>query len=124
MIRRNTKAKAKILELFNESHIVTAVQIINTFPDMDKVTIYRNITRLVEDGILKELHIKNGIASYELAKHSDHQHFVCEKCESILPVEISQEQLKKLLPANVTVDEIELNMRGICKDCSENEHNV
>lgn len=83
---------------------------------MDVSTIYRNLQRLVEDGVVRELHFQKDIASYELAD-DEHQHFVCDNCEKAIPFEVDTKLLQKLVPAHCTLEGAEIQLRGKCGDC-------
>ncbi len=115
--RRKTKNKDLILNEFKKNHILEASEIISNHPEIDPATIYRNLQRFVEDGILKELHLKKGVVSYELSNH-DHQHFVCENCGKVKEIELDTLSINKILPKDIKADSFELNIKGKCEDCN------
>ena len=84
---------------------------------MDPSTIYRNIKRFKKDGLIKEVGLGIGIAKYELS-HYDHYHFVCNECDQVAVINISQDQLKALLPLCCQVDNIHLHVEGQCEKCN------
>ena len=116
MQRRKTKHRTAILDLFQRSHVITAKVISEAYPDMDVSTIYRNLLRMVEDGVIRELHFQKDIASYELAS-DEHQHFVCANCDKAIPFEVDVATLRKLLPKECTVETAEIQLRGTCGTC-------
>lgn len=115
---RNSKKRNQILEVFKSGHLLTANEVYEKVNFLDRSTVYRNLSLLTKEGILREVHIKKGISSYELSKEGDfHQHFMCDKCERISPIDIDPSKLKNILPQEVEFEEFELNLKGTCKSC-------
>lgn len=113
---KNSKKRNQILELFNKGYLLTANEVVEKFPEIDRATIYRNLSRFVELGILREVNVRKGISSYEI-NTDHHQHFICSNCEKIVPVEVDVSILKKIIPAGVKLEDFELNLKGKCEDC-------
>lgn len=112
-----SKKRDKIVKIFEKGDLLTAQEIVDKLSDIDRATIYRNLTKLTEAGILREVHVKKGVSSYEIAKpHDYHQHLICTNCEKVIPIDISPSDVKKLIPG-VEFDEFELNLRGKCPNC-------
>lgn len=117
MIRKSSK-REQILGIFLTHELLTAHEVCERLPDVDRATIYRNIALFIEEGILRELKIKKGTSSYELARKNDfHQHFVCKICDNVAPVDIDVRKLEELLPKNMHVEDLELYVKGICTNC-------
>ncbi len=115
---RNSKKRNQIIEVFKNGDLLTANEVCEKLKDLDRATVYRNLSLLTSEGVLREVNIKKGVSSYELNKENDfHQHFICNNCEKILPVDISIQDIKKILPKNVEFEEFELNLKGKCTDC-------
>jgi Fur family transcriptional regulator, ferric uptake regulator len=118
MIKYNTKQREKILELFIDGSLLTAKAISNTLSDIDRTTVYRTLNTLVKQGTLREVHLHKEYAHYELINEGDnHQHFVCTNCDKVVPIEVDEKVIKKLLPENLESKEFELNIKGTCNDC-------
>lgn len=116
---KNSQKREKILEIFKNGDLLTANEVTQKLPDIDRATIYRNIALFVEQGILREVNVKKGVSSYEInLEHDYHQHFICQNCEKVIPVDIDAEQLKKLLPLNLDIKDFELNLKGKCGECN------
>lgn len=119
-IRMKTSPSNKelILDLFKNAHLLNANDIVQKMKSqMDRATVYRNLSKMVIEGLLKELNIEKGIISYELSS-SDHQHFICKNCDKVIPVEIDTEKLNKLVESDqFQPQDIELNISGICSTC-------
>lgn len=115
---KNSKKRNEILEIFNKGELLTANEICDRLPDVDRATIYRNIHLFLEQGLIREVNLKKGIASYELnVKGDHHQHFICLDCEKVIPVEIDESLIKTILPQGVSVEDYEINLKGKCNKC-------
>lgn len=116
--RRNSKKRDQILNVFANGDLLTANEVCEKLEKIDRATVYRNLSLFVKEGILREVHVRKGIASYELKHPGDtHQHLVCQNCEKVVPIDVKDEDIKKVLPKGVEFSEFELNLRGKCKEC-------
>jgi Fur family ferric uptake transcriptional regulator len=92
-------------------------------PLIGKVTVYRTLEQLVESGMVEELSIKKGVATYEhVAGHSHHDHLICVNCGRI--DELSSERLEKLKKEEAESRHFEvishsLKIYGLCPDCKK-----
>ena len=92
-------------------------------PLVGKVTVYRTLEHLVESGMVEELSIKKGVATYEhVAGHSHHDHLICMKCGRV--DELSSERLEKLKREEAEARKFEvvshsLKIFGFCPDCKK-----
>ncbi|MDZ4752115.1 MAG: Fur family transcriptional regulator [Flavobacteriales bacterium] len=122
---RNTIARTEILKLVNDSVSALShadVQVaINGL--CDRVTIYRVLDRLVEDGSIHRIVNVDGIVRYaschtcEEGHHHyhDHVHFSCDKCKSVTCLEEVVPSFK--LPRKYQVKEVNFTVRGLCPSC-------
>lgn len=89
------------------------------YPTLGKATVYRNLSKMVEQNIIKK------IDGLEISAHYDHNtfehyHFICTKCGKIFDIssDIAPDLTKKI--ENVTgnsVEKCDFVVRGICKNC-------
>lgn len=115
---KNSQKREKILKIFQSKDLLTANEVCELLPEIDRATIYRNINLFVEKGILREVNIRKGITSYEIKDEKDlHQHFICEDCDKVIPIDIKPELIKTMIPENVEVEDFELNFKGKCQNC-------
>lgn len=88
--------------------------------DLDRATIYRNLLSLTEAGILVRLQLGDQVWRYELPQaqskeHRTHPHFVCTACGDVACLPESAVVLRgDAAKSNV----VEIQLRGICGDCS------
>jgi Fur family ferric uptake transcriptional regulator len=92
-------------------------------PLVGRVTVYRTLEHLVESGMVEELSIRKGVATYEhVAGHRHHDHLLCVECNKV--VELSSERLEKVkkeesqIPGWKIVSH-SLKVYGVCPDCSK-----
>lgn len=128
---RGLRATGPRLAVFNaisaQSQPVSHSQLVKLMADadLDAATIYRNLTRLHEVGILRIVSRAKGMARYELAVGTettthDHAHFVCGDCDEImcLPEEAVPEP--KVDPRwAASLSAATYVVQGTCPDCLE-----
>jgi Fur family ferric uptake transcriptional regulator len=106
-------------------------------PDFDRVTLYRVLDWLLQHQLIHRIagadrawrfqlntsaniqyrtKIAVGVATKALGQHA-HAHFQCEACGKVFCLDDIQPKLNKSLPADFTVDTIELNITGKCAHC-------
>jgi len=116
MERRHTKHKKEILTLFQSTHLLTPANVQEQLPDLDPSTMYRNIKRFVEDGVLREVPI-DGVLYYECADMDEHGHFVCDSCQEVNAVTVSHQTFASYLPNGAIATKVDVTVHGICKKC-------
>ena len=57
-----------------------------SYPSISLATVYRNIAQLRADGVIKSVGVVDGVERYD-GDLSDHPHFVCEKCGTVIDIE-------------------------------------
>lgn len=118
LIMKKSHKRDQILSIFENGDLLTAHEITKKLPEIDRATIYRNIALFVKLGVLREVNVKKGVSSYEINKeHDHHQHFICGNCEKVIPIEINPDDIRKIIPMGLNVNNFELNLRGSCHDC-------
>ncbi len=116
MILRLTEKRKKILEVLKSSHSALSAKDIHAkLPDIDLVTIYRNLDLFVKEKLIHEVHLGGGEAQYEY-QHEPHHHAICSDCHKVIHFTAPDEKIKKLLGlSDFDVDEIEVTVRGLCR---------
>ncbi|WP_199120089.1 Fur family transcriptional regulator [Pedobacter sp. ASV28] len=124
-ITRNTIAKTEIRNLINSSKVALShaeiQQALNNI--CDRVTIYRVLDRLVEEGLVHKIVNVDGVIKYaechECAgehHHHNHIHFSCQKCKSVTCLEDVEPFFN--LPKQYKVMEMNFTLSGLCPQCS------
>lgn len=89
----------------------------------DRVTMYRVLDRLVEEGIAHKVLSPTGVVKYAACSgcdnvhhhNHDHVHFNCELCGKTTCLYGSIPVVK--VPANYIVKEISVSIQGVCPQC-------
>jgi len=110
-----TEKRNKILTVLKKANgTLSAAEIHKQTPEIDLVTIYRNLDLFNKEKLIKQVYLGTEEAQYEYQKEP-HHHAVCSDCEKIIHFTAPNEKIKKLLDLeNFEVDEIEVIVRGIC----------
>jgi Fur family ferric uptake transcriptional regulator len=98
---------------------------------MDRVTVYRVLDWLAEQGLAQKragddrvyrFGLSDHVEAREMA-HRSHGHFQCTRCERVFcledcMVEAAGDIPQPQLPEGFTVDHVELTVKGRCPDCA------
>jgi len=117
-----TKNRQAILDLLINHHgTLSAADIHTSLPDMDLVTIYRTLDLFTREKMIKQFHLQGGEAQYE-HQTEPHHHAVCNTCEKVIHFKAPDAKLKQLLGiADFDVDEIEVTVKGSCKQHTQSK---
>jgi Fur family transcriptional regulator, ferric uptake regulator len=123
---RNTIAKTEIQRLVESSEVALSHADIQTALNglCDRVTIYRVLDRLVEDGNIHKVVNVDGVVRYAgchtcedgHAHHHNHVHFSCNNCKSVTCLDDVVPLFK--LPRKYKVKEVNFTVSGLCPACS------
>jgi Fur family transcriptional regulator, ferric uptake regulator len=121
---RSTTAKFEIQNLIAKSEVAlshTEIQA-TTKGLCDRVTIYRVLERLVDEGLVHKVVNVDGVVKYAnchtcSTKHNhNHIHFSCQKCKSVTCLDDVEPTFK--LPKKYKVSEMNFTLSGLCPQCS------
>lgn len=121
----NSKQRDNILSYFKAfPHLHPSAEEIYLFVkekdnNIGIATVYRNLKKMVEQGILGELNIEKQGVRYDLLTH-EHYHFICDTCGSIEnfvspTLEGIHKEVETLMHG--VVHQKQLTFHGICKTC-------
>lgn len=122
-----TPNRLRVLEVIgNNSYPLSASDIYKTLErsnTINRVTVYRILDRLVDQGLVDRLSTGGRAAYYGLAPnehHQPHPHFYCKVCgqmDCLAPESLSIETraMQKTFPGRI--DKVEVRVDGICKNC-------
>jgi Fur family transcriptional regulator, ferric uptake regulator len=123
---RNTIAKSKILKYIQSSSGAVAHSDIQQSLKgaCDRVTIYRVLERLLNEGQVHKIVDIDGVVKYaachacenEHHHHShNHLHFSCEKCKTVTCMDAVMPQFK--LPKDYRLNSVNFTVSGLCPQC-------
>lgn len=103
---RNTVDRRILLQLFDEQRAWTVAQLHNCMLNADLSTIYRNVSRLTEKGLLHEAEVRGKETYYELAGREHHAHSICQYCglASCVPCPLKNQSKQHALEFYSTCD--------------------
>ncbi len=113
---RQTKHRQTILDFLDHTpQALSATELHTALPDINLVTIYRNLESFVKSGLVTKLHLGKKEATYE-KQHEPHHHAVCSDCQKVIHFTLDDENLKKefSLPG-FDIKNIEITLKGSCK---------
>jgi|AntAceMinimDraft_1070359.scaffolds.fasta_scaffold03960_6 Fe2+ or Zn2+ uptake regulation protein len=115
MNQRTTKHKVAITALLKKKHLLTLKELSEQLPAIDFSTIYRNIKKSVQDGIINEVQIDKDTVAYELVSEP-HDHAICERCNDVQTI-LLPETVRGVVPAGFSIQFGKNIIRGVCKLC-------
>ena len=123
----NTKQRDEIVEFFSRHRgkCFSAKDIIRSGEiKSGEATVYRTLSKLAENGVLKRFTDGASGACYQLAESSDcdkHFHLKCEKCGKLIHIDCGfMAEIKQHIESdhNFYVDLGKTVSYGLCDDCS------
>lgn len=124
---RITQNRLQVLKVIGGNHYpLSAADIYHTLArnsDINRVTVYRILDILVDNGLIERLSTGGRAFYYGLApnhNHRPHAHFYCTKCgqmECLNPESLTADTsaLGKVFAGRI--DKVEIRADGICKNC-------
>ena len=94
-------------------------------PDLSMATVYRNLTKFRQEGLVQCVATVKGVERYD-ANTDPHVHFICRHCDAV--IDLHEMQIPPQLidqAATVTGGTIDiccLSFTGICRDCLQKEN--
>lgn len=96
-----------------------------TFPDLSLGTVYRNLARFKEEGVVVSLGTVQGQERFD-AIVTPHTHFICQRCGAVmdlpgLKAEGNPDLDRIARQHGVEIDHQVLILYGTCRGCSPND---
>lgn len=124
MIKRNTIQRALVLKAVNTLQCHATVEeiyslVVKEYPNISKVTVYRNLNQLAENGEIRKLEVPGDADRFDHLCH-DHYHARCLRCGRVFDVDMDYiEDLEKRIKDahGFEFSGHDLMFKGICPDC-------
>ena len=88
--------------------------------EVDKSTLYRNLTSFEQAGIIHRINDHSGVAKYAFGESpvqgKEHAHFVCECCKTVYCME-GRAPIEIKVPDGFKTKKVQTIITGICADC-------
>lgn len=94
-------------------------------PKISLATLYRNLNKLSDKGIIKKIDGLEPSSHFDHNTH-EHYHFMCDKCKRIfdVSVDVAPDVVKKTEEeTGFLIKGYDIVLHGICKECQEKEKN-
>ena len=100
--------------------MLTASELHERLPEIDLVTIYRNLDLFAKEGMIKKLQFDDE-ARYEFQQRP-HHHAICSDCNRTIHFTVSEDKLAKLLPIKeFSVEGIDITVTGRCQHAKKSK---
>jgi Fe2+ or Zn2+ uptake regulation protein len=115
MTIRLTEKRKRILTAIKQYRgAISAGSLHEKIPEVDLVTIYRNLDLFTKEKLIKKVSLSDSEALYEY-QAEPHHHALCTDCEKIIHFKAPDKKIIKLLGLEgFEVDELEVTVRGKC----------
>ena len=128
MTQRNTIQRTLVLDAVRQLHNhATAEEIyqsvVKLHPSVSRATVYRNLSRLVDDGESRRLEIPNEPDRFDHLCHQ-HYHVKCVKCQRIFDVDMEYlGEIESKIKDSHGFDIVghDLVFWGICPECKNSK---
>jgi Fe2+ or Zn2+ uptake regulation protein len=88
------------------------------YPTLSKTTVYNTLKLFEENKIVQSLKIEDDKLRFD-ADMSEHLHFKCMKCQKIFDIPSTSEYKDFILPKGFKTSKMQINLWGLCSDCSQ-----
>ncbi|GJG96059.1 Fur family transcriptional regulator [Cupriavidus pauculus] len=126
---RVTQPRVTILAcLIDAEAPLTHQAVIDRLPadgDVDRVTVYRVLDWLVEQGLAQKRAGNDRVFRFTLVEHEaaraevhrQHSHFHCTRCDRTFCLETAGKSVAPKVPSGFAVEHVELTVNGVCAEC-------
>lgn len=118
---RLTSARIAVLDVLLASPRALTHQEIaeQTEGGLDRVTLYRTLDWLVEQGFAHRIEGKDRVWRFNAAarENNAHAHFHCQSCGQVFCLEQVMPAVAVSLPAGFQLEHAELSLHGLCPEC-------
>lgn len=94
---------------------------INGASGIDRVTVYRVLDWLSEQGLAHRIAGADRVWRYNAAEHAhaaSHAHFQCERCGTVICLEANAGKVRVRVPRGFVSRDVALTVKGWCADCA------
>lgn len=121
---RRSKQRERILQLLKETDTHPSVdwlyeKLKKEFPKLSLGTVYRNLSILVDQGLVKKIHFGSTYDRFD-GKRTPHYHLICEQCGKIEDVDLPvNDDLTRAaaVQSDFQVTGHMIQFYGMCADC-------
>ncbi len=127
---RPTYIRLRVLDYLdgNKNHPTADMiyeKLLKEIPTISKMSVYNTLNLFSEKGIVNQLVITGTETRFD-GNPSSHHHFFCEKCSKVYDLGIECGECKYLEKNSIKghkINEAHVSLKGICKNCIEQDKN-
>ena len=122
---RITSQKKQILDVFLEhrDRMLSVSDVFSLLPEgssMDNATVYRNIQKFLETGILESMNDEQGVNRYTIYENEHHHFLICTECGKIIKIPCEGHFWKAHTQENHFFEtHHRLEVYGKCAECAD-----
>ncbi len=124
--QRVSAPAARVLDvLFSADGPVSADHIIDTDPNLERTSVYRNLERLEALGVVSHVHVGHGPGLYALARGADQEYLTCDRCGRVTMVDpAALDEVRAALRADFGHHArfSHFPIHGLCASCAEHQN--
>lgn len=124
---RATKPRQRLVEIFDRHPLpLTELELRKKLATarirVNKTTVYRALTHLKKEGVIREVNFGDGKKRYELISTGHHHHLICTECHRVDKIEMAKDvswiekKINKKKQFQITSHALEFF--GICRRCT------
>jgi len=115
MNKLTSKGELILKTLQNMKGFCTAQEIHKKVPEINLTTVYRNLERFSDSGLIQKISLPHQEFAYEFSEHK-HHHTICDSCSNIKHITLPAKVLREIPElSHFDPDSIEVIIRGKCK---------
>jgi Fur family transcriptional regulator, ferric uptake regulator len=121
---RVTSQKKRILDVFleNSDRMLSVHDVCSLLPEdtsVDNATVYRNVQKFLNFGILESINDEQGINRYTVSERNHHHYLICTECGKIIKIPCESHFWKaKARENNFLETHHKLEVYGKCAECA------
>ena len=122
--RLTTPRRLVLQALFATDDLVPAERIAagtDTGIPLDLTSVYRNLERLEQLGVVRHIHVGHGPGVYGLLSHGEREYLVCEVCGKVTPADAEQlDRVRAVIREQFGYEArfTHFPIHGRCSDCA------
>jgi len=123
-MQRNTVQRQILLDVLNKLKTHPSIdeiylEVHKIHPSISKTTVYRNLRRLSQNGIVRQISLPDGLERYD-GTAMPHHHFRCKNCSNVFDIDLEySESINDVVRKKhgFQIDEHDIVFSGICPKC-------
>jgi Fe2+ or Zn2+ uptake regulation protein len=118
---RVTSSRTQLIEILSHTQEpITVKEILEKITGADRATVYRELSFLKKENIIREVSFGEGKSRFEIQGDDCHHHLVCEKCGSVQEVKLNESAILKQIPksAHFKLTRHAIEFFGLCAGCN------